>query len=96
MSFIKSTKSVATVSIRESGRALAISARVVSETATLALAGVVALRGAIEQELSEETASKLQEILSEIDGKLDAVDTEETKEQKQTQPTDQQPEQNNG
>lgn len=88
MSFIKSTKSVATVSVRESGRALAISARVVSETATLALAGVIALRGAIEQELSEETASKLQEILSEIDGKLDAVD-EETKpeEKKEEQPT---------
>lgn len=90
MSFIKSTKSVATVSVRESGRALAISARVVSETATLALAGVVALRGAIEQELSEETASKLQEILSEIDGKLDAVeeDTEPKKEEKkETKPT---------
>lgn len=89
MSFIKSTKSVATVSVRESGRALAISARVVSETATLALAGVVALRGAIEQELSEETASKLQEILSEIDGKLDAVeeDTEPKKEEKKTKPT---------
>lgn len=81
MSFIKSTKSVATVSVRESGRALAISARVVSETATLALAGVVALRGAIEQELSEETASKLQEILSEIDGKLDAVEEQQQTEE---------------
>lgn len=91
MSFIKSTKNVANVSIRESGRAIAISARVISEGATLALTGVIALRGAIENELSEETSTKLQEILSEIDGKLDAVDTEEEqKEQKEQQPTDQQ------
>ena len=85
MSFIKSTKNVATVSIRESGRAIALSARVISESATLALTGVIALRGAIENELSEETSTKLQEVLSEIDGKLDAVDTEEEpkKEQKE-------------
>lgn len=88
MSFIKSTKNVASVSIRESGRAIALSARVLSESATLALAGVVALRGAIEQELSEETSTKLQEILSEIDGKLDAVDTEEEpKKEEKEQPT---------
>ena len=89
MSFIKSTKNVASVSIRESGRAIALSARVLSESATLALAGVVALRGAIEQELSEETQSKLQQILSEIDGKLDAIDeeTEEKKEENKEQPT---------
>lgn len=88
MSFIKSTKSVASVSIRESGRAIALSARVISEGATLALTGVVALRGAIENELSEETASKLQEILSEIDGKLDAIEEpEEKKEENKEQPT---------
>ena len=90
MSFIKSTKNVASVSIRESGRAIALSARVLSESATLALAGVVALRGAIEQELSEETQSKLQQILSEIDGKLDAIDEEikpEKKEEEKEQPT---------
>ena len=89
MSFIKSTKNVATVSIRESGRAIAISARVISEGATLALTGVVALRGAIENELSEETSTKLQEILSEIDGKLDAV--EDDKETKETKPEDEEP-----
>ena len=95
MSFIKSTKNVATVSIRESGRAIAISARVISEGATLALTGVVALRGAIEQELSEETSTKLQEILSEIDGKLDAV--EDDKETKETKPEDESKEEpNNG
>ena len=89
MSFIKSTKNVASVSIRESGRAIALSARVLSESATLALAGVVALRGAIEQELSEETQSKLQQILSEIDGKLDAIDEETKPEEKkeETEPT---------
>lgn len=89
MSFIKSTKNVANVSIRESGRAIAISARVISEGATLALTGVIALRGAIENELSEETSTKLQEILSEIDGKLDAVeeDEEPKKEEKKEQPT---------
>ena len=92
MSFIKSTKNVATVSIRESGRAIAISARVISEGATLALTGVIALRGAIENELSEETSTKLQEILSEIDGKLDAV--EDDKEPKETKPEDEEP--NNG
>lgn len=79
MGFIKSTKNVANVSIRESGRAIAISARVISEGATLALTGVIALRGAIENELSEETSTKLQEILSEIDGKLDAIEDEEPK-----------------
>lgn len=83
MSFIKSTKNVASVSIRESGRAIALSARVISEGATLALTGVIALRGAIENELSEETATKLQEILSEIDGKLDAEDTEDTEPKKE-------------
>lgn len=85
MSFIKSTKNVASVSIRESGRAIALSARVVSECATLALTGVVSLRGAIEGELSDETKTKLQLILSEIDGKLDAVeeDTEPKKEEKE-------------
>lgn len=89
MSFIKSTKNVANVSIRESGRAIAISARVISEGATLALTGVIALRGAIENELSEETSTKLQEILSEIDGKLDAIeeDEEPKKEQKETNQT---------
>lgn len=85
MGFIKSTKNVASVSIRESGRAIALSARVVSECATLALTGVVSLRGAIEGELSDETKTKLQLILSEIDGKLDAVeeDTEPKKEEKE-------------
>ena len=88
MSFIKSTKNVATVSIRESGRAIALSARVISESATLALTGVIALRGAIENELSKETSTKLQEILSEIDGKLDAIEDEEPKkEEKKEQPT---------
>lgn len=87
MSFIKSTKNVASVSIRESGRAIALSARVVSECATLALTGVVSLRGAIEGELSDETKTKLQLILSEIDGKLDAVDTEEEQKEQKEQPT---------
>lgn len=88
MSFIKSTKNVANVSIRESGRAIAISARVISEGATLALTGVIALRGAIENELSDETKTKLQEVLSEIDGKLDAIEDEEPKkEEKKEQPT---------
>ena len=89
MSFIKSTKNVANVSIRESGRAIAISARVISEGATLALTGVIALRGAIENELSDETKTKLQEVLSEIDGKLDAIEDEEPKkeEKKETNQT---------
>lgn len=78
MSFIKQTKQVGSVSIRESGRALAISARVISESATLMLAGVVSLRCALENEMSDENKTKLQQILSEIDGKLDAID-EETK-----------------
>ena len=82
MSFIKQTKQVGSVSIRESGRALAISARVISESATLALAGVVSLRCALENEMSDENKAKLQQILSEIDGKLDAID-EETEEKKE-------------
>ena len=86
MSFIKSTKSVASVSIRESGRAIALSARVISEGATLALTGVIALRGAIENELSDETKHKLQEVLSEIDGKLDSLEDEEPKEEKKDKP----------
>lgn len=83
MSFIKQTKQVASVSVRESGRALAISARVISESATLMLAGVVSLRCALENEMSEENKTKLQEILSEIDGKLDVIeeDTEPKKEE---------------
>lgn len=89
MSFIKSTKSVASVSIRESGRAIALSARVISEGATLALTGVIALRGAIENELSDETKHKLQEVLSEIDGKLDNLEEvveEPKKEEKKDKP----------
>lgn len=86
MGFIKSTKNVANVSIRESGRAIAISARVISEGATLALTGVIALRGAIENELSDETKTKLQEVLSEIDGKLDAVEEEDEESKKETKP----------
>lgn len=86
MSFIKQTKQVGSVSIRESGRALAISARVISESATLMLAGVVSLRCALENEMSDENKTKLQQILSEIDGKLDAIDeeTEESKPEDQT------------
>ena len=88
MSFIKSTKNVASVSIRESGRAIAISARVISEGATLALTGVIALRGAIEGELSDETKTKLQEVLSEIDGKLDAVEEDTEPKKEDEQPSD--------
>ena len=87
MSFIKQTKQVGSVSIRESGRALAISARVISESATLMLAGVVSLRCALENEMSDENKAKLQQILSEIDGKLDAID-EETKPE-ESKPEDQ-------
>lgn len=85
MSFIKQTKQVGSVSIRESGRALAISARVISESATLALAGVVSLRCALENEMSDENKTKLQQILSEIDGKLDAIEEDEEP-KKETKP----------
>lgn len=70
MSFIKQTKQVGSVSIRESGRALALSARVVSELAYTALAGVVVLNAAITKELNKENKTKLQSIMDEIDSGL--------------------------
>lgn len=74
MAFIKQTKQVASVTIRESGRALALSARVVSEMAYTCLTGVVALNAAITKELSDENKTRLQTILSEIDSGLKSED----------------------
>lgn len=70
MSFIKQTKQVGSVSIRESGRAIALSARVVSELAYTALAGVVVLNAAVTKDLNEENKAKLQSIVDEIDSSL--------------------------
>lgn len=67
MSFLKQTKAVGSVSIRESGRAIALSARVVSELAYTALAGVVVVNAAITKELNDENKAKLQSIMDEID-----------------------------